>query len=124
MLKLIKAKESSTFFTEERCYITEILNDIASPHLSMARCTVLPGITTQLHSLTRVHETYLIETGEGHMDDGTNQGFQVGPGDAILIEAGKPQRIKNTGTSDLVFTVMCRPRFEPGCYVNLERAVC
>lgn len=124
MLKHIKANNSSEFFTEERCYITELLNDPASPSLSMARCRVLPGVTTQLHSLTGVHETYLIEVGSGIMDDGQNTGFSVAQGDTILIKPGHAQRIQNTGKGVLVFTVTCTPRFEPDCYVNLETATC
>ena len=124
MLKHIKGNTGREFFTDERCYITELLNDPASPDLSIARCRVLPGVTTQLHSLTGVHETYLIEAGSGIMDDGQNSGFPVVQGDAIAIKSGHAQRIKNSGDGVLVFTVTCTHRFEPGCYVNLETATC
>ncbi|MCP5072410.1 MAG: cupin domain-containing protein [Rhodobacteraceae bacterium] len=120
MLKLIKTKNTSEFFTGERCFISEVLNDAAAPDMSVARCRVETGITTQLHALRGVTETYIITSGQGLMDDGANSAFQVGTGDTITISAGHAQRITNTGECDLVFTVICRPRFVPDCYVNLE----
>ena len=120
MLKLIKAKNSLEFYTTERCHISEILNDEGQPELSIARCRVEVGVRTQLHSLRATQETYLIEQGEGLMDDGTHPPFSVYPGDAIVIAANHPQRIKNTGDTDLIFTVTCQPRFVSDCYCNLE----
>ncbi len=120
MLRLIKNKNTDEFYTDERCFITEILNDPASPDLSVARCRVKPGIRTQLHALKDVAETYVIEVGQGFMDDGENEGFKVGPGDAVTIGAGEAQRIMNTGNEDLIFLVICQPRFVPECYLNLE----
>ena len=121
MLKLIPSNRSDEFYTSERCHITEVLNDPASPGLSIARCRVEPGITTQLHSLKGTAETYLIETGEGTMDDGTGPAFNVRPGDSISIGPDHPQRIKNTGPDDLVFLVICTPRFVPSCYTVEEK---
>ena len=119
MLNLIKNKFSKEFFTDERCHISELLNDAASPQLSMARCRVEHGVTTQLHALKGVCETYLIEKGEGVMDDGENAEFAVGVGDSIEIAADHPQRIRNTGECDLIFMVVCKPRFTPDCYIAL-----
>ena len=119
-MKLIKRKNQGEFFTEERCYITEILNDPACPDLSIARCRVLPGVTTQLHALTDVAETYVIEAGAGVMDAANGAEIKVSVGDAVTIAPNAPQRIRNTGTGDLLFTVTCQPRFTPECYMNLE----
>lgn len=120
MLTKIPRNDSVEFFTRERCHIKEVLNDPNSPGLSIARCRVEPGVTTELHALTDTAETYLIEAGTGVMDDGTAPGFPVGPGDAMSIPPGHPQRIRNTGAEDLIFLVLCTPRFEVPCYTPLE----
>jgi len=117
---LIKHKNAVEFDTRERCSIIEILNDQQSPHLSVARCKVNPGVTTELHSLSGTKEVYLIEEGRGMMDDGTCKPFTVKPGDSITIPPDYPQRIKNIGKVDLVFKVVCTPRFMPACYTPLE----
>ncbi len=119
-LTLIKHKNAVEFDTRERCSIIEILNDDESPHVSLARCKVYPGITTELHSLAGTKEVYLIEEGHGMMDDGRCEPFSVKPGDSITIPVEHPQRIKNIGEGDLVFMVVCTPRFEPACYTPLE----
>lgn len=115
-----RPSETHEIYTRERCYITEVLNCDNSPDLSIARCRVEVGMITELHSLTGVAETYLINAGEGVMDDGINPPITVGVGDSITIPAGHPQRIKNIGESDLLFTVTCRPRFASACYVPLD----
>ena len=122
MLGKIAANTSAEFFTRERCHIKEVLNDPSSPGLSIARCRVEPGVTTELHALAGTSETYLIETGNGVMDDGVGPGFAVGPGDAVSIPADHPQRIRNTGKVELVFLVLCAPRFEPSCYQPLDES--
>jgi mannose-6-phosphate isomerase-like protein (cupin superfamily) len=119
-LTLIKHKNSVEFETRERCSIIEILNDEQSPHLSVALCKVSPNVTTELHSLAGTKEVYLIEVGCGMVDDGACKPFMVNPGDSIIIPADHPQRLKNIGTADLVFKVVCTPRFEPACYTPLE----
>ena len=47
-------------YTSERCWISEILNDLRWPEFSIARCRVEPGVPTELHALA-VHEGYVIE---------------------------------------------------------------
>ena len=103
----------------ERCFITELMNDPAYPQVSLCRCRVEPGVTTQLHTLT-VHEWCVIDTGEGLFElDGADP-FQVNPGETVSIPPGTPQRITNTGQSDLIFQCVCTPRFTPDCYESLE----
>jgi mannose-6-phosphate isomerase-like protein (cupin superfamily) len=120
VLGFISRKTDREFYTRERCHITEILNDPASPEMSIARCRVEPGVVTELHSLTGVAETYLVESGCGDMDDGEGPARRVGPGDLVLIPAGHAQRITNCGPGDLVFLAVCRPGFVPACYTPLE----
>ncbi len=105
--------------TDERLFVTELLNDSAVPHLSVARCRVLPGVTTQLHALT-VNEWYLIEAGLGRMRLGDDAPFDVGVRDCVQIPAGTAQQISNPGDDDLVFLCVCLPRFRSDVYRSLE----
>lgn len=114
-----KAKAPEEFWTSERCFITELVNDPQLPDVSIARCRVEPGVTTELHALS-VIEWYLIESGSGRMRRGDDEPFSVGPGDRVRIGAGVAQQITNTGDGDLVFKCVCVPRFTPACYRSLE----
>jgi mannose-6-phosphate isomerase-like protein (cupin superfamily) len=107
------------FYTDERCYITELLNCEQSPQVSVAQARVEPGVTTQRHKLEGVAETYVLTQGAGLMEVGDEQ-HAVKTGDTVVIPAGVAQRISNNGDVDLVFYCVCTPRFEPSCYVNLE----
>ena len=112
-------KAKPEVWTSERCYITELVNDDAWPEFSVARCRVEPGVTTQLHALS-VHEVYVIQSGTGLMSVGDGAPCAVGPGDAVTIPKQVSQRIRNTGTEDLVFVCVCTPRFSQNCYTSLE----
>ncbi len=120
MLRHHKRDENGEFYTRERCFITEVLNCSDSADLSIARCRVEVGVTTELHSLKDIVETYYIEKGEGMMDDGQSTPFKVGAGDCVTIPENQAQRIQNSGQEDLVFMVVCRPRFTPEKYQPLE----
>ena len=116
---LIAAAENPEFLTDERCYITEVLNCEESPDASVAIARVEPGATTQLHQLNGVAETYVIIRGTGVVEV-DHQQCAVKPGDKVIIPAGTPQRISNDGDCDLEFYCVCAPRFKLTCYVNLE----
>jgi mannose-6-phosphate isomerase-like protein (cupin superfamily) len=104
--------------TDERCAITELLNDPVCPEVSLALARVAPGVTTRLHAVEGTAERYVVLAGSGVVEVG-GESAAVGPGDRVLIPAGTPQRIANTGASDLVFHCICTPRFLPGAYVDL-----
>lgn len=112
-------KYAEEFYTRERVWVRELLNDPAAPGVSLARCRVLPGVTTELHRLS-VAEWYVIESGSGAMEVGGEEAFAVGAGDVVAIPEGVSQRIMNTGETDLVLQCVCLPRFTPGCYEALE----
>jgi len=107
------------FWTDERCFITELHNSDVSPDASLALARVEAGVTTQLHRLDGICERYIVRKGEGVLEvDGVKQKLEVG--DQFAIAAGAAQRIENTGGGDLEFYCLCTPRFFPASYVNLE----
>lgn len=116
---LVAGTDNPEFFTDERCYITELLNCDESPDVSVAIARVEPGVTTQLHHLNGVAETYVIMRGTGVVEVNYQQS-PVSAGDKVLIASGAPQRISNSGDVDLEFYCICTPRFRPSCYVSLE----
>jgi mannose-6-phosphate isomerase-like protein (cupin superfamily) len=117
--RFVAAGGAGEFWTEERCFITELHNCDASPEASLAVARVEPGVTTQLHALDGVTERYIVRRGEGLLEvDGARQPMKAG--DQFVIPAGASQRIANTGPSDLEFYCLCTPRFFPVSYRNLE----
>ena len=111
-------KPAREYLTPERCYILESWNDPSDPAASIARARVEPGVATQPHRLRGVVERYLIIEGEGVASVGGVESA-VRPGDVVVIPAGVPQSIANTGARDLVFYCICTPRFTPECYEAL-----
>lgn len=115
------AADPAEFFTEERCFISELSNDHDDKNLSIARARVEPGVTTAWHLLKGVEERYLILSGRGLVEVGTLPPTEVNNGDVVRIPAEVRQRITNIGDSDLIFHALCTPRFTPECYVDLEK---
>lgn len=116
--RLLPASGRDEVPTAERCHILELLNRDDVPGVSLARARVEPGLTTELHALD-VHETYVVLSGRGLMEGG-GAAFPIGPGDAVDIPAGAPQRVTALGDDDLVFLCLCLPRFRPEGYRSLE----
>jgi mannose-6-phosphate isomerase-like protein (cupin superfamily) len=117
--RFVPAGDAGEFWTDERCWITELHNSEASPEASLAVARVEPGVTTQLHALDGVTERYIVRKGAGLLEvDGASQ--PMAPGDQFVIPAGAAQRIANTGDGDLEFYCLCTPRFFPESYRNLE----
>jgi mannose-6-phosphate isomerase-like protein (cupin superfamily) len=115
----VAAGDAGEFWTNERCFITELVNDDKVPELSLAIARIEPGVRTQLHSLSDVEEIYVVRSGRGVIEiDGVEQ--EMGPGDQAIVPASVGQRVTNTGPDDLSCYCLCRPRFRPECYVNLE----
>lgn len=115
----VPASGKGEFWTGERCFITELHNDDASPEASLAIARVEPGVTTQLHRLEGICERYIVREGEGLVEvDGNSRLLRAG--DQLVIPAGAAQRIGNAGPGQLVFYCLCTPRFVPSSYVSLE----
>ena len=96
--RILKPDETDETFIDEGCHILELSNTAHDPALSIARARVAPGVTTRLH-------------GQPPVD--------VSSGDVVLIPPGCPQRIRNTGSEDLVFLAICTPRFTVSAYEDL-----
>ena len=116
---LVKSASSAEFWTDERCYITELCNTEALPDSSLAIARVEPGVTTQLHALEGITETYIVFQGTGLMDV-AGETFDIGHGDQVVIPPGVSQRVTATSDQDLKFYCLCTPRFLPETYINLE----
>jgi mannose-6-phosphate isomerase-like protein (cupin superfamily) len=111
-------RSPAEFPTRERIFVRELVNQPSVPGASLAECRVEPGVTTELHRLT-VAEWYLVRRGSGLMEVAGGEPFAVGPGDIVSIPAGASQRIRNSGSDDLVIDCLCVPRFTPDCYEPL-----
>ena len=105
-------------WTDERCFIRELLNDSRAPESSLAVSRVEPGVSTQWHRLS-VAEYYIVREGEGRMELGNDAPFRIGPGDSVAIPAGTPQRVTCCSDAPLIFYCLCTPRFTPDCYEAL-----
>lgn len=114
---IMKFDPGKEYFTEEKCYITEYINEPDDDSLSIARARVEPGVTTVWHWLKDTAERYVIISGEGKMEIRDTAPVEVGPGDTVLIPPETPQRITNTGREDLIFLCICTPGFRPENYL-------
>lgn len=111
---------NTEYYTEERCHIIEYHNTPDDPAVSVARARVEPGITTKWHSVAGSVERYVVLEGQGVAETGATGEVLLNAGDQLLIPAGEPQRIRNSGDSDLIFLCICTPRFQWANYVSLD----
>jgi len=114
------ADANAEFYTEERCFITELSNFDGDDAVSIARARVEPGQTTRWHRLRDIVERYVVLSGSGCVEVGDLSPEEVGPGDVVLIPAGCRQRITCVGSQTLVFLAICSPRFRPEAYEDIE----
>jgi len=120
---ILKTSSTDEYYFDEGCYILEYSNAEEDPDVSIARARVLPNTETQLHKLSQTIERYLILEGTGEVTLGdpnsnTLNCATVSNGDVIIIPKNCPQAIRNTGENDLIFLVICTPRFEPENYIE------
>ncbi|MFK7732270.1 MAG: cupin domain-containing protein [Pseudomonadales bacterium] len=115
---VLRADQQTEFETEERCFITEVANDQNDPELSMALARVEPGVTTAWHRVRDTAERYLIIQGSGFVEIGDSIAEHVVAGDVVRIAPDQLQRIRNSGTDDLLFYAICTPRFEQHNYID------
>lgn len=108
---IISNTESDEYYFEEGCFIWELSNSDNDQELSIARARVLPNTSTKLHRLSNTIERYIILAGQGDVTLGEQLPTTVSAGDVVIIPKNCPQAIHNTGAEDLVFMVVCTPRF-------------
>ena len=120
---VLKTDNSQEYFFKEGCYILELSNSTLDEGLSIARARVEPGVETKLHQLSNTIERYIILEGEGEVTLGGLAPQTVTKNDVVIIPADCPQSIVNTGKKDLVFLVVCTPRFLPENYREVEGEV-
>ncbi len=115
-----KQNLADEFYTEERCYITELSNSSDDAEASVARARVEPGVTTRWHRLRETAERYVVLSGSGLVEVGDLPARRVSAGDVVLIPPMCRQRIGNIGNEDLIFLAICTPRFRDELYEDLE----
>lgn len=113
-----KHNTSDEYYFEEGCHITETSNSSDDEDVSIARARVEAGQQTKWHSLHNTTERYVILSGSGIVEIGTQEPCVVTTGDVVIIPANTPQRIKNSGSGDLLFLAICSPRFQRKNYRN------
>ena len=111
---------STEFYTQEKCFITELSNSSDDPDLSIARARVASGITTRWHRLHGTGERYFILQGSGRVEIGDLPPKDVTVGDIVIIPPLSRQRITNTGSSDLIFLALCTPRYQVDAYEDVD----
>jgi len=111
---------AAEYYTGERCHINELSNIAADPAVSIAQARVEYGEVTRWHRLKDTTERYVILEGSGRVEVGSLPAQDVKRGDVVLIPPGCPQRIRNTGSDDLVFLAICSPRFRPEAYEDID----
>ena len=117
---IVKTNFRNEFLTSERCYISELLNEIYIEDVSLAIARVESGITTQLHSLKNIREILIFRKGTGILEI-KGKRHRVQPKDRVIVPPNAPQRVTNDGLIDLEFYCLCTPSFRPEYYQNLEK---
>jgi mannose-6-phosphate isomerase-like protein (cupin superfamily) len=123
MIEAIRRMDlNAEFYTEERCFITELSNSAADAEVSIARARVQPGVTARWHRVLGTTERYVMLEGTGLVEIGHLPPTVVNPGDVVIIPPNCPQRITNIGAEDLIFLAICSPRFRQEAYQDIEDA--
>ena len=99
-------------------YILELSNSDTDPSVSIARARVIPNTSTKLHYLKDTVERYIILQGEGEVSLANLSPKIVSTGDIVIIPKNCPQAIRNCGECDLIFLVICSPRFTKENYIE------
>lgn len=121
MKEIVKRRNlQKEYYTDEKCFITELSNTPDDPGVSVARVRVEPGITTRWHRLKGIIERYFIISGTGLVEIGERPVQEVTAGDIVFIPPLCRQRITNTGSDDLIFLAICSPRFVQDAYEDVE----
>lgn len=118
--KLHRYDADAEYYFAEGCHITELSNTAADADVSIARARLEPGKCTRRHRLRATAERYVILQGKGRIEIAKQLCEDVAAADVVVIPPMSPQRICNTGSVDLIFLVICTPRFAAEAYEDLE----
>jgi mannose-6-phosphate isomerase-like protein (cupin superfamily) len=77
---------------------------------SLAEATVPPGTETEEHFHRASEEIYFFTSGSGRMKLGDEES-DVSAGDTVVIPAGTPHKLWNTGTEPLRLLCCCSPPY-------------
>jgi len=112
MPTISKQDELDTYITKDNSSICELMHpqQQGNKNQSLAQATVPINTETQLHYHALTEELYYIQQGRGLMTINDEQ-FDVEVGDTICIQPKNSHKIKNTGSSDLVFLCCCSPAY-------------
>ena len=111
---------NAEFLFAEGCYVLELYSIPEDPDASIARARITPGVATRLHRLRGITERYTILEGSGLVEIDGLPAQPVGPGDVVMVTPASPQKITNTGDTDLIFLVVCTPRFVIEAYEDID----
>jgi mannose-6-phosphate isomerase-like protein (cupin superfamily) len=79
---------------------------------SLAMVTIQPGKGSEPHFHKKSDESYLILSGRASMQI-NNEHFELGVGEAVLIEPMDIHQITNHSDENLVFLAACVPAWQP-----------
>lgn len=116
----IESDETQEFFTDERCYILELINSSDDRSQSVARARIEPGVTSAWHRLKNTTESFYFLSGSGIVEVGEETQLTVKAGDMVRIPPNTAQRINNNADEDLIFLCFCTPAFKDEAYETLE----
>jgi mannose-6-phosphate isomerase-like protein (cupin superfamily) len=105
--------ESKPFITKDGSEIRSLLDSTNAPvkSQSLAEATLLPGKSTTRHLHPKSEEFYFVTQGKGLMEVGEEK-REIVLGDAVLIPAGVPHLLMNTGTEALCILCCCAPPYQ------------
>ncbi|CAF1024369.1 unnamed protein product [Brachionus calyciflorus] len=109
-MKVIKLNDCEEIIAGDKTLLREIFNPLKEKldiNYSLARALILPGTSSQPHSLEAVEVFYIIRgKGEMHIDDEVQV---VEPGDTVYIPANAVQWIVNKFDETLEFLALVEP---------------
>jgi len=109
----IRARSDTVpFVTADGSTIRSLLDRTTAPvrQQSLAEATVRPGTATTRHYHRVAEEIYYLLDGHGEMEIDGEQA-RVGPGDAILIPAGRWHQITAGAGADIRMLCCCSPPY-------------
>lgn len=108
----VNLDELKSFMTLDGSSIRELAGPAwtSARNQSLAEATLPPGAETAEHYHRRTEELYYFVSGKGRMRLGDDES-DVRAGDRVVIEPGRPHKLWNRGTEELVLLCCCAPAY-------------